>query len=422
MQSWNLTNLDVEAKACLELLLRPNVLGVIPRWLVKATPEQKKALCKIGKHIDCKKRGTLPQEQLRPADDEFAKLKYRRNEAIKINSYGHERHVSDNHITMDRSSSDIFRNVHLLASNSHNKGGRVREPGLGGANNLHCEFRSRKQVQDYYVLGKKPLHQQNFAKILNPSVTKMLGELVLAHTDDSTNNKILESLEDIGQTFHQVPIYIDFKAPKAKLVPQGEELADGKLRTRRPSSAPTGPRPSSQMMPKQAVRPASATHTRPETQSGSPVQNEAQTQKLLSCAGKKLPVANTTQKVLYSFSKTDPLRFPSCTDFEVSCLPPEVPYEEPPPPPPPPGLRRDQVSQVYFPGNAQKQNTTYQDTFGPNLRRPSSTSSIPDPQKGEQIYKQSRTLLSPRMFESLRRRPGTIDRRPFPLMCEVSGL
>lgn len=412
MHSWNMNNLDVEAKACLELLLRPNVLGVIPRWMVQATPEQKKALCKIGKHLECKNRGTLPEEQLLPADDEKAKLKCRRNEAIRINSYRHERHVSDLHKTLDRSASDTFKNVHLLASKIHR---HVREPGLGGGNNAHIKFNSRKQLNDYFLLSQKPLDQQDFSKILNPRITKLLGELVLAHTDDQTNAKLIESLEDIEHTFHQVPIYIDFKGPKPQMEQQGGQELAATFAKRRPISAPTGSRPGALAVPKQSSRPASAAHVRPQKEGHASPQ-------LPECQGKKLPMPNKAGAVLYSFSKTDTLRFPSEVDFEVSCLPKPPPYEEPPPPPPEKELRRDQVSQVYFPGNAQRTNTTYQDAFTEKEStlfrlRPPSASSMPNLQKGNQV-KQNRTLLSPRMFESLRRRPGTINGRPMPTRTE----
>lgn len=392
MHSWNLTNLDVEAKATLETLLKPNYLGVIPRWIVKSNNDTKKKLIKLGKQLDFKNRGILESEQMRVDESLLSKLQVRRNEPIRLNNKGHEIHSSKPHNSLDKCSTKPFDGVHLLARSYSAPGGR--QPGLGGANNLHTLHGSGGDLHNYHILGNEPFSKQGVSKMLDPKISRRMEELVLGHTTDAEKAQILVSLQDLERSFKAVPPYLEFKGAQASM------------------SRPATP-----------SRPAS----RPGSRPGTPTR--------VGLAGSR-----GAQEELFEFSKVRENRFPSHMHYEISRGPPELPFEEAPPPPPEKGVRRDQQSQVYFPGNpTENQKTTYQESFvdlGVSRRpmrvqkdsRPSSAAALgrnaaeasselqrrPSTAGGCRVGQEQEyfgTTLSPRMFGALRKRPGTVGRQ-----------
>lgn len=224
--------------------------------------------------------------------------------------------------------------------------------------------------------------------MLDPKVTRRMEELVLGHTTDAEKAQILGSLQDLERSFKSVPPYLEWKGAMATMG--------------RPSSRPATP-----------SKPPSRPPSRP-------------------CTPTRVPNGQTSgwQEELYEFSKVNEQRFPSQMHYETSRLPVAPPYEEPPPPPVK-TLKKDLVSQVYFPGNPGKQKTTYQESFQDRATvrtsfrdtRPSSavnlarSPSIPAPDlqsrpstaggcRGDRQY--FGTTLSPRMFDSLRKRQAPI--------------
>lgn len=409
MHSWNLTNLDVEAKATLETLLRPNYLGVIPRWLVNSKTDQKKKLVKLGRQLDFKNRGILDVEQMRPDESLKCRLAVRRNEPIRRNNKGHELHKSHPQQSLDRCSTKAFDGVHLLARSY--SAPAARQPGLGGANNGHTLFTSGGELQKYFLLGNEPLHRQGIAKMLDPKITRRMEELVLGHTTDAEKAQILASLQDLEKSFKSVPPYLEFKGAMASM---------------------GGPPPRPGTAPSRATRDAAEPQAQPPSRPGTPTR-EARPP---SRPGTPTHVPNRrAPEELYAFSQVMEQKFPSQMAYETCCLPPEPPMPEPRPPPPPKELRKDQQSQVYFPGNpTDNQKTTYQESFQDRAcarewnrkrkARPSSAVALGQPPstptmqsrpstatgaRGERQY--FGTTLSPRMFDALRKRPASVGRQ-----------
>lgn len=381
MHSWNLTNLDVEAKATLETLLRPNYLGLIPRWITESEKKDKKALVQLGRMLDFRNRGILEAEQMTAGPDVKSKLRVRRNEPIRINNKGNENYWSDHHQSLDRCSLKPYQGIHLLARSASDTG--KRQPGLGGANNetLHKSLKCGEDLRNYFLLGNEPLRQQDVSKMLTPKVTKLLEELCLGHTTDKEKARILESLQHLQHSFKSVPPYTDFQA---------------QLRASQKQEAASRPNTPS--------RPQSRSGSRP----GTPTR-----------VSKASAQVQDSKEELFQFSLMKDRTYPSEYKFEMSCLPPEPTPYVPPPPPAPPNISHT-MSQVYFPGNNSKKVTTYQETFNKARvgARPSSavmlrTSSAPNLSQRPSTAGGNRwahdTTLNAQMFESLRRKPGIVS-------------
>lgn len=237
-----------------------------------------------------------------------------------------------------------------------------------------------------YSLGYKPLRQQKVAHLLHPQALAWTEKFLLQESTTQDRSRLVHALEHIQTVFDQIPGYVDMKEQNKNLPGSG-------------AASPAG---------------------------GGAVRRSASTGAL----------NRTIQDDLYDHSKIIHRKHPSQLMYEYSKM--GTHYEPPVStgPPPQPEVKKDQRSNVYFPGNNQKLISSYNETFvtfgdqgprAPIFSRPKSaavgsqsrgsleplgkSSSTPAlrpasaPGGGQRIG----TRLSPRTFYATRMRPRSLS-------------
>jgi len=179
MLTLNLGNLDLSAKRCLELMLRPKSMHVIEPWTLRASPGDKKLLLKICRAV--------------------------------------HRDYSD--LSLPLVKSDTNLNIPANQTNESFDRHQVRRPStapfpLGGPADKYpiniVQGYTNRSASDLYHLKFMPIETESFASLLLPSVVRklQLWQLSVLHAD-LDRPQVLRVLRSLYDCFRDVQSHTD---------------------------------------------------------------------------------------------------------------------------------------------------------------------------------------------------------------------
>eukprot|EP00425_Heterocapsa_triquetra_P009481 CAMPEP_0195131884 /NCGR_PEP_ID=MMETSP0448-20130528/145911_1 /TAXON_ID=66468 /ORGANISM="Heterocapsa triquestra, Strain CCMP 448" /LENGTH=347 /DNA_ID=CAMNT_0040169865 /DNA_START=23 /DNA_END=1066 /DNA_ORIENTATION=- len=187
------TNLDLEAKAALQKMLRPSNLNVIGPFLQQASLEDKKDVVRMERQLAACEREAV---DARRAPVLVA-------EEVVMNPHGRQRLAKSVPVTADRAQSDLLRNRH---------GADQRDTALHAKRKFFSDFApvpSTASVDDFFRLGMLPAESDAVSKVLTEWARKRLQQWQTRGPERSREGTacVMRALRCIHVAVSAVPTY-----------------------------------------------------------------------------------------------------------------------------------------------------------------------------------------------------------------------